>query len=77
VSRCIAWRLITLNTLMKDTFDSTDRRGADFILFALGFFGFVVAAAGIVIGSPSTALFGGLLALFAVSVFQLRPSPEH
>jgi hypothetical protein len=57
---------------MQDAFDSSDRSPIELILFALGFIGFVIGAAGVVVGSPATGLFGGLLLLFAVSSFLMR-----
>jgi hypothetical protein len=57
---------------MMRIYESSDRAASDFILFALGFIGFVVGAAGVVVSSPATALFGGLLTLFAVSSFLVR-----
>jgi len=57
---------------MENAFESSDRSPAELILFALGFIGFVLGSTGIVVNSPATAVFGGLLLLFCVSSFLLR-----
>ena len=51
---------------MQPYFDSTDRGLADFVLFAMAFLGFMLGAAGVVLTSPSLALFGALLLLLSV-----------
>ena len=56
-------------------FDSTDRRTADYVLFALAFIGFLLAAGGVVMGSPPGALTGAIILLLAILCFSLRPSP--
>ncbi len=63
--------------LPDEEFDSTDRPATDLILFALGFIGFLFAAAGVVIPSLPVALVGGFLLLFAVACFALRPLPTR
>jgi hypothetical protein len=63
--------------MQQETFDSTERTTTDFVLFALGFIGKVVAGAGVVVNSAATAVFGALLALFAVSSFFLKGSPDE
>lgn len=55
--------------------ESTDRGPVDFFLFGLGFFGFIVLDAGIIIGAPFVALSGGLIKLFTILAFHFRPSP--
>lgn len=55
--------------------DSTDRRPVEYILFALGFIGFVVAAAGLVVGSSVFALVGAVILLLVVAGF--RSSAEE
>ncbi len=57
--------------------DSTDRGPGDYILFALGFIGFLLGAGGVVIASLSAAVIGGLLFLFAVACFGLRSSASE
>lgn len=54
--------------------ESTERRPADYVFFALGFIGFILAAAGIVVSSPGTAFLGGLLLLLCVVVLAARSS---
>ena len=50
---------------MQPYTDSTDRGPADFMLFAAGFIGFILGAAGVVLTSPVLAIFGALLMLFS------------
>ncbi len=57
---------------MHNGIEYSDRTPAELILFALGFIGFVLGAAGVVVGSPATGVFGGLLLLFSISSFLLR-----
>ncbi len=59
-------------TKMDNSFDSTERTAADFVLFAMGFLGFLLSATGIVVDSPVTAIGGGLLLVFAVAAFAFR-----
>ena len=54
-------------------FDSTDRKAADFILFGMGFCGFLLGATGVVIASTGAAVLGLVLLLFSIASFQLRP----
>jgi hypothetical protein len=60
-----------LNT-MQTYADSTDRRPSDFLLFAIGFAGFWIGAAGVVLASAPLALFGVLLLLLSVYWFGCR-----
>ena len=53
--------------------DSTDRRPADFVLFAFGFFGFLLMGAGVIVASWPATLAGLLIKLFSISAFRLRP----
>lgn len=52
--------------------DSTDRDTVDYVLFGAGFLGFLLAAAGVVLGALLLAGFGGGLLLLVVLIFQLR-----
>jgi hypothetical protein len=54
---------------MNGYLDSSERKPRDFFLFALGFLGFVVAAAGVVVTSATCALVGVVIMLLAVSSF--------
>jgi hypothetical protein len=54
---------------MNGYVDSSERKPSDFIFFALGFFGFLVAATGIVVTSPVCALAGAAILLFAICFF--------
>ena len=60
---------------MNQDFDSTDRKPVDYVLFALGFLGFLTAAGGIVLGSPGIAIGGGAMLVLPVLCFQARPAP--
>ncbi len=55
--------------------DSTDRNSVDFFLFGLGFLGFLLLDAGIIIGAPFVAIVGGVIKLFSILTFHLRRSP--
>jgi len=55
---------------MSGEFDSTDRSPLELFLFALGFFGFINADAGIVLAAPALALFGA--AVFLVALLGLK-----
>ncbi len=57
---------------MEKSFDSTDRGPGDFVLFGLGFLGFVVGVAGVAVASPGSAVAGLVLLLVSVTSFQLR-----
>ena len=52
--------------------ESTDRNAADFVLFALGFGGFIMMAGGIVTAVAGMAMVGALLLLIVVLSFWLR-----
>ena len=51
--------------------ESNDRGPAEYVLFALGFLGFMMAAAGVVVASVTAAVMGLLLLLFSVLCFSL------
>lgn len=55
--------------------DSTDRKPVDFVLFGLGFLGFILLDAGVVISVAPLALLGGLMLLLCILSFGLRSSP--
>jgi hypothetical protein len=50
-------------------YESDDRRQGDFVLFALAFLGFMIAAAGVVLTSRVGALTGFFLLLFSLLCF--------
>ena len=54
---------------MDTNFDSTDRSIADYVLFALGFLGFLTAAAGVVVAVKSLAILGLFMLLVSVLSF--------
>ena len=54
---------------MNGYVDSSERKPSDFFFFALGFFGFLVAAAGIVLTSVACALVGAAILLLAICSF--------
>ncbi len=62
-------------SIMDTYVDSTDRGTGDYILFALGFIGFVVGTGGVVVASLPAAVVGGALLLLVVGCFGLRSSP--
>lgn len=47
-------------------FESTDRRPADYVLFALGFLAFMIALAGVVMSSRPAAVTGFFLLLLVL-----------
>ncbi len=56
-------------------FDSTDRTTADFVLFALGFAGVLLAVTGVIVGCAPGALTGAGLLLLALLCLSLRTAP--
>ena len=63
---------------MDRDFDSTDRSPGEYAMFALGFVGFMIAAAGVVLSSSSLAVIGAVILIMAVYSFyrlSLRHSP--
>lgn len=52
--------------------DSTDRDAIDYILFGMGFVGFVFAASGVVLNCIALAVFGLLGLLFVFGIFSAR-----
>ena len=50
--------------------ESTDRGPIDYMLFALGFIGFWIAAAGLVVSSPIMASLGAVLFVLVVAAFR-------
>ncbi len=56
-----------------DNFETTERTAPDFILFGLGFVGFLIAVTGVVVASPGVAVAGGAILVIAIASFQLRP----
>ncbi len=51
---------------MTEEFHSTDRKPADYLLFAIAFVGFVIGAGGIITSSPGLALTGAILVLLGL-----------
>jgi hypothetical protein len=60
-----------------DTSDSTDRRPGEYVLFALVFLGFLIAAGGLTLSSPGVAVTGAALVLLALAGFALGRSAEN
>jgi hypothetical protein len=54
-------------------YESTDRKPAEYLLFALAFAGFLFGGAGIILTSLSLAMFGLILMLGSISVFLALP----
>jgi hypothetical protein len=52
---------------MDDYTDSTDRTAVDYVLFALGFLGFLMGTGGLIVSSPALAVAGGMLLLLAIT----------
>ena len=50
-------------------YESTDRKPAEYLLFALAFLGFLLAGAGITLTCGALAVFGCVLMLGTISVF--------
>ena len=61
---------------MENSFDSTDRSAGELLLFAVAFFGFLLAAGGIVVDSAGTAISGGLLTFLAITFLGLMAGPD-
>ncbi len=57
---------------MDEYSDSTDRKPADYVLFALGFAGFIFGTAGVIVSSKFLTVLGGGMLLLAVFSFRLR-----
>jgi len=56
-------------------FDSTDRTTTDFVLFALGFVGFLLATTGVIVDCPPGAVTGAAFLLLAILCLTLRTAP--
>ena len=52
--------------------ESTDRNATDYVLFGLGFIGFVMAAAGVVLALAGFAVLGLLVLLTVMGIFNIR-----
>jgi len=50
-------------------YDSTDRKPAEYVIFATGFAGFMLVTTGIVLSSIALAVFGGFLLIGSVACF--------
>ena len=57
--------------------DSTDRTTGDYVKFAVGFLGFLIAAAGVDLSSTPVAIAGAVILLLVVSWFALQSSDEE
>ena len=55
---------------MNKDFDSTDRTPGEYVMFALGFIGFTIAAAGVVLSATPLAVLGAVLLIIAVYSFR-------
>ena len=54
---------------MDSDYNWSERTAADLLRFGLGFLGFILAAAGVVLTSPSLAIGGALLLLLIISSY--------
>ncbi len=55
---------------MEDYSSSNERGKVDYVRFGIGFFSFVLAVAGMTIGSPSIAMTGAIILLLVVASFR-------
>ena len=62
---------------MNKSFDADERTGADLVLFALGFAGFIFGLTGVILRSGGIAITGLVLLAVAVGSFLVRRSPEE
>jgi hypothetical protein len=53
-------------------FDSTDRTPGEYVMFALGFIGFLISAGGVVLSVTTLAVLG--LVLLVIAVYSFRSS---
>ncbi len=60
---------------MNIDYDSTDRKPADYVLFALAFLGFIIGLSGVIVASIPAAFTGFVLMLLSILSYKLRPSP--
>lgn len=60
---------------MGNNLVSPERTPTEFLLFALGFIGFLIWVGGIVIASPGAAVSGTILLLLVVFSFSLHRAP--
>ena len=54
---------------MDDYSDATERGPVDFFLFGLGFLGFILGAAGLIVSSPVCASLGAVILVLAIWSF--------
>jgi hypothetical protein len=64
------------NDVMNDNSYPAERSPGEFMVFGLGFIGFIVAATGIIVGLVSVALAGALLLVASVAFFSVCCSPD-
>jgi hypothetical protein len=67
---------MTLLCDAMDNSDSTDRRPGEYVLFALVFLGFLMAAGGVTLSSPGGTFTGVAVILPALAGFAFRRAPE-
>lgn len=56
---------------MNHELNSTDRSPGDYVLFALAFIGFQVAAGGVILASAHLAVLGTILSLVPLTIYAL------
>jgi hypothetical protein len=54
---------------MSNNSHAAERSSVEFIVFGLGFVGFIISASGIIVDSAPAALTGGLVLIAAVAFF--------
>jgi len=57
---------------VNQDFDSTDRTAGEYVMFALGFIGFMIAGAGVVLSVTVLAVMG--LVLLVIAAYSFRTS---
>ena len=63
-------------TFMNDNSYPAERSPGEFVVFALGFIGFIIASSGIIVGLVSVALAGALLLVATIAFFGFCCSPD-
>jgi S-ribosylhomocysteine lyase LuxS involved in autoinducer biosynthesis len=57
-------------------FESNDRRVVDYVLFALGFRGFMLGMSGVILASPAGAVTGFFMLLFSLLCYSVAQPDE-
>ena len=54
-------------------YDSSDRKPAEYVMFALAFIGFGIGLGGVILSLPAAAVFGAVILLLGVAAFRNQP----